>query len=162
MHVVKFKQPKAKQKKKLLDRIKHFFKHPLESFYTHSVVFYDSAETLPYRRYHKFNKFFMIASEVGCSVGDYDKRMQRAISYVNTKDFKSAGKELTNQRQCVHHALEEYSPKGMALAVTVYSINGAVCDKYQDDDLNLILDKLDEIGFTKLMADTAIETVKKK
>lgn len=162
MHTVIFKQPKAKQKKKFLDRVKHFFKHPLESVSTHCVVFYDSAETLPYRRYHKFNKLFMIHSEVGSSVAHLDKRLQRAISYINNQDHKSAGQELTNLRQTVHHALEEYSPKAMALAITVYSINGVVYDKYQDDDLNLILDKLDEIGFTKLMADETIETVKKK
>jgi len=162
MHTVIFKQPKAKQKKKLIDRIKHFLKKPLDSFKTHEVIFYDSAETMPYRRYHKFNKYFMLSSEVGSSLNDYDKRMQRAISYLNSDNLNAASLELSNQRQCVYNAIQEYSPKGLALAVTIYSINGVVCENYQDDDLEKILDKLDEIGFSQLMAEKALSHVKKK
>jgi hypothetical protein len=88
--------------------------------------------------------------------------MARAISYINNDDAKSAGIELTNQRQCVFNALQEYSPKGMALAVLVYSINGVVYDSYHEDALNEKLDKLDSIGFTKEMLDKTVDHVKKK
>jgi hypothetical protein len=128
----------------------------------HEVLFYDSDKELPYRHYQKFNKHMMIACEVGDSIADYDKRQARAISYINNDDAKSAGIELTNQRQCVHNALSSYSPKGMALAVTVYSINGKVYDGYNEDVLNEKLDMLDSIGFTKQMMDETVEHVKKK
>jgi hypothetical protein len=128
----------------------------------HEVVFYDSDKELPYRHYQKFNKHMMIACEVGSSIVDYDKRQARAISYINNDDAKSAGIELTNQRQCLFNALEEYSPTGMALAVLIYSIDGVVYDGYHEDVLNEKLDKLDCIGFTKDMMDKTITHVKKK
>ena len=92
----------------------------------HQIIFYDSDKVLPYRRYQKFNKHMMIDLEVGSNIVDYDRRLSRAISYLNNDDSKSAGIELTNQRQCLHNALEAYSPRGMALAVMVYSIDGKV------------------------------------
>ncbi len=128
----------------------------------HTVTFYDSARELPYRHYQKFNKHMMIASEVGESIVDYDRRMARAITYINNDDAKSAGVELTNQRQCVFNAHQEYSPTGMALAVLVYSIDGVVYEGYHEDVLNEKLDKLDSIGFTKELLDKTVEHVKKK
>jgi len=100
--------------------------------------------------------------EVGNSIEDYDKRMSRAVQYLNADDSKSAGIELTNQRQCLHNVLEEYSPKGMALAIMVYSIDGVVYDDFQEPTLNIILDKLEKIGFNKQQLDETVETVKKK
>lgn len=128
----------------------------------HVVTFYDSDKALPYRRYHAFNKQMMIDLEVGSTIADYDKRQSRAIAYLNADDIKSAGVELTNQRQCLHQALECYSPKGMALAIMVYSIDGKVYKDYQEETLNEILDKLDSIGFTKQMLDDTIDHLKKK
>jgi hypothetical protein len=128
----------------------------------HTVTFYDSDRNLPYRRYQKFNKHMMIDLEVGDSIQSYDARMARAISYINADDNKSAGIELTNQRQCLHNILEGYSPKGMALATMVYSIDGKVYEDYQEETLNEILDKLDSIGFTKELMDKTVSHVKKK
>ena len=104
----------------------------------------------------------MIDMQVGENIADYDNRQVRALGYLAAQDIKSAIIELTNQRQTLHHALENYSPCGMALAVTVYSIDGVVYTNYQEDGLNLILDKLDEIGYTKNQLDGTLEEVKKK
>jgi len=128
----------------------------------HEVFFYDSDRNLPYRRYQKFNKHMIIDLEVGDSIGAYDVRMQRAIGYINADDKKSAGIELTNQRQCLYNMLEGYSPKGMALAIMVHSIDGHIYDNYDEETLNEILDKLDSIGFTKEMMDNTVSHVKKK
>jgi hypothetical protein len=104
----------------------------------------------------------MIDLEVGDNIVDYDRRLSRAISYLNNDDSKSAGIELTNQRQCLHNALEGYSPRGMALAVMVNSIDGKTYENYQENDLNEILDKLDNIGFTKELLDDTLDHLKKK
>ena len=104
----------------------------------------------------------MIAMQVGDSIADYDKRMVRANGYLASEDCKSAIVEITNQRQTLHHALEEYSPQNFALALMVHSIDGGIVDEYSDDALNGILDTLDKIGFTKNQADTTLEAVKKK
>jgi hypothetical protein len=128
----------------------------------HEVKFYDSIRKLPIRRYSKFNKHMMIAAEVGETIADYDKRMQRAIGYVANEDNKSALTELTNQRQTLHNALQEYSPVGMALATMVYSIDGVLYEDYEEEALNGILDTLNKIGFTKEMLDNTTQEVKKK
>jgi hypothetical protein len=144
MYKVIFKQ-KATKKQGIFKRLKSYFKK-------HEVVFYDSAENLPYKRYHKYNKFFLIAAEVGNSVQDYDKRTARCISYLNAEDYKSAAKELNNRRQTVHNAMQEYSNKGLALAVLIYS----------NDALEEILNELDTIGFTQFLAEQTLNHVKKK
>ena len=128
----------------------------------HTIVFYDSDKELPFRHYQKFNKHMTLNVEVGDSIPDYDRRQARAIQYINNDDTKSARVELTNQRQCLHNILESYSPKGMALAVLVYSIDGVVYDGYHEDVLDEKLNKLDSIGFTKQMLDETVEYVKKK
>ena len=128
----------------------------------HNVVFYDSPNTLPIRRYATFNKHFMIAMEVGDSIEDYDRRMSRALGYIVSDDSKSALTEFTNQRQCLHNALEQYSPKGMALATLIYSIDGKRYSNFNEDGLNAVLDKLEAIGYTKAMQEEDLQDVKKK
>jgi len=128
----------------------------------HQIKFYDSIRQLPMRRYQKFNKFMMIASQVGESIEDYDMRTQRAIQYLNANDIKNAGIELENRRQNVHHALSEYSPKGMALAIMVYSIDGNLYENYDDETLNSVIDELDKIGFDIEQVNEVVSEVKKK
>ena len=128
----------------------------------HQIQIYDSIRQLPIRRYQKFNKHMMIAMEVGDSVADYDKRMARAMGYLGSEDIKSAGIELTNQRQALHNALQEYSPSGMALATMVYSIDSKVYSNYDEDTLNEVLETLDKIGYTRQMQDDDLKYVKKK
>jgi len=128
----------------------------------HIIKFYDSIRQLPMRRYQKFNKYMMISSEVGESVEDYDRRTQRAIQYLNANDTKNASIELENRRQNVHHAMSEYSPKGYALAIMVYSIDGEVFDSFDDEILNSVIDKLDKIGFDIEQVNEVVSEVKKK
>jgi hypothetical protein len=104
----------------------------------------------------------MIACEVGDSIGDYDNRMSRAFGYLQREDCKSAAIELTNQRQCLHNALENYSPSGMALACLVQSIDSVVFSDFEDETLNIVLDTLDKIGFTKENEGNIIDEIKKK
>lgn len=128
----------------------------------HQIKFYDSIRQLPMRQYQKFNKYMMIACEVGDSVQDYDQRTDRAIRYLNAGDTKSASIELENRRQNVHHAMNEYSPKSQALAIMVYSIDDKVYSDFNDETLDSVIDELDKIGFTIEMLNETIKTVKKK
>lgn len=125
------------------------------------IQFFDSIHDLPIRRFQKFNKHMMIALEVGETVEDYDKRMQRANGYLRAKDVDGAINEITNQRQCFFNALQEYSPNGLALSTLVYSIDNKVYNSLNDDDLQEIQNTLDSLGFSKEMLDTTISEVKK-
>lgn len=128
----------------------------------HKVVIYDSAHDLTPRRYQKYNKHVMVAAGVGESLEDYNARQAKAIGYVKSEDKKSALIELTNQQQCVFNALEEYSPLNMAFAVMVHSIDGQIFEKYDENTLEEVINKLEEIKLTKAMINEALTAVKKK
>ena len=128
----------------------------------HTVTFYDSDKVLGPRRWNDFNKHIMVSSGVGSSIEDFDKRQSKSIAYLNDKDYESAGIELINQRQCFWNALQGYDPMGMAAAVMVYSIDGVVYEDYTEEGLNLILDKLEAVGFTKQQLDVTVKMLKKK
>jgi hypothetical protein len=128
----------------------------------HQVTFYDSDRVLTYRRWHKFNKHCAVQAEVGSDLNDYDRRTARTIMYLNSDDKDSAITELTNQRQCFFNIIQEYSPKGMALAVLVHSIDGEVYTDFEETALDKILDKLDAVGFTFEMLNNTVDHLKKK
>jgi len=128
----------------------------------HKLVIFDSAHDLTPRRYQKYNKHVMISAGVGESLEDYNNRQAKAIGYVRSEDKKSALIELTNQQQCVFNALQEYSPSNMAFAVMVHSIDGQVFEKYDENTLEEIINKLEDIGLTKADLIEALREVKKK
>lgn len=133
----------------------------LDKKQTHKVEFYSTIRKLPIRRFAKFNKFLMVASEVGCSVEDAQKRLSRAMGYFAANDKKSGLQELNNMINTIHHAHEEYNPTHMALAVMVKSIDGKELESFQEDDLDNILDHLGRIGFNQKQAEgTTIELKK--
>lgn len=128
----------------------------------HTVTFYDSDRVLPHRRYHRFKKYYAIALQVGDTIEDYDKRQTNVVTHLRADDKESAIIEVKNQRQCFFNMINEYSPKGFALAIMVHSIDGVVYSKYEESDLDEILDKLDEVGYTKAMLDDTVHLLKKK
>ena len=104
----------------------------------------------------------MIDNEVGSSIADYDKRMQKAIKFLSSDLKKEALQELENNRQNVFNCLSEYTPRNKALAVLVKSIDGKRYHAIDSETLNEIERELDRIGLTKKMMDEVITDVKKK
>lgn len=128
----------------------------------HTIEFFDSPEEMTMRRYQRFNKFLMIANEVGSDFEDYNARTNKAIKYLQNGFIDKAVQELENRRQMVFNAFQEYDPSGRALACLVHSINGVVYSDFTKNGLNQILNHLEEIGFTKKQADETTLEVKKK
>ena len=104
----------------------------------------------------------MIDNEVGSSISDYDKRMQKAIKFLNSDLKPEALKELENNRQNVFNCLSEYTPRNKALVVLVKSIDGKKYHGIDSETLKEVELDLDRIGFTKKMMDEVIDEVKKK
>jgi len=104
----------------------------------------------------------MIAAEVGETLGDYDRRTQRAIVYLNNGDTANAAKELQNRRQAVFNALQEYSPTGLALACMVKSIDGQQFNDISNEGLQYILNELDKQQLSRFSLIQNIERLKKK
>lgn len=126
------------------------------------IIFYENAEELPLRRYQKFTKHIMIACGVGENLADYDNRTQKAMVYLKAQDVINASKELQNRRQLVFNALNEYSPQNMALAVLVKTIDGKEYNDLSGEGLEKVLDKLDQLGYTKKEVLSTIDRLKKK
>jgi len=104
-------------------------------FNKHKIVIYSSIETLPIKRYQKFNKFLMIDNEVGSCFEDYDTRTLKTLEFLR-KDLKEeAIQELENRRQAVYNSFEEYSPKNNAFAILVHSIDDKIYSNYSDEGI---------------------------
>lgn len=128
----------------------------------HEIKFFVSSEVLPIKRFQRFNKYLMIDNDVGSTFEDYDKRTLKLVEFLR-KDMKDeAIKELMNRRQMVFNAFEEYSPRNLALAIMVYSIDGQVVEDYSEENLERILKKLDEWGYSQAKLEENLTEVKKK
>lgn len=127
----------------------------------HTIELYDSTQSLPILRFQKFNKYMMMASEVGNTFEDYDARMAKALSFLQKEMTTEAIKELNNQRLCVFNAYNEFTPKGNAFAVLVKSIDEK-CYGDNIDKLDDVLKHLDNIGLSYYDSIEKLEEVKKK
>jgi hypothetical protein len=126
------------------------------------VKFYDSIEEMPHRRYMKFNKEMMRANEVGNSMTDVIKRIDRAMGFIQAKESDKAVRELSNARLAYSYSQAELEPKGLALAAMVKSINGVDVDDITASGLQNTLEVLQNIGMTKRELDHNADSVKKK
>ena len=126
------------------------------------VKFYDSIEEMPHRRYMKFNKEMMRANEVGNSMTDVIKRIDRAMGFIQAKESDKAVRELSNARLASSYSQAELEPKGLALAAMVKSINGVEVDDITTSGLQNTLEVLQNIGMSKKELDHNADSVKKK
>lgn len=123
------------------------------------VELYDAIDELPVIRFHKYNKMLLIDSGIGSDLQDFDNHIEKATRYMN-KNPELAIIELDNMRQNVYFIQMGISPRHLAFAVLVKSINGKLCDDLSDDGLKSLLERFKDIPNGELTAQ--IEAVKKK
>jgi hypothetical protein len=128
----------------------------------HTVIFWDNPEVCPYGRTQAFNRHLVTDLGTGSTYEDYMRHGKRVVGYIEAKDHKSAIQTVNNQLQTIWNALTNYSPKGLAGAALCYSIDGVLCENYDDDSLKETLQNLTDIGFSFKMLNDVIDTVKKK
>ncbi len=126
------------------------------------IVFYDSIEEMPHRRYMKFNKEMMRANEVGNTMSDVIKRIDRAMGFIQAKESDKATKELSNARMAYSYSQAELEPRGLALAAMVKSINGVESKDITTSGLQHTLEILQNIGMTKKELNNNADSIKKK
>jgi len=127
----------------------------------HRIELYDNTQNLPVLRFQKFNKYMMIANEVGNSFEDYDARTAKALAFLQKDMVPEAIGELNNRRQAVFNAFNEFTPKGKAFAVLVRSIDGKKYLGTSPDELDEVLEHLDRIGLGWIDSLEALSNVKK-
>lgn len=126
------------------------------------IEFYDSSKEIGFKRYHAINKYLMVASAVGSTFQDYDKRESAVIKYLGKKMYEEALQELENRRQCVFNVFSLYNPKHYVLALLVKSIDGHVFGDFSESGLNVVLNELDNIGITEMEFNDIVDEIKKK
>lgn len=126
----------------------------------HNVVLYDSIDELPMLRFHKYNKMLLVDAGVGSDLSDFDRHIEKVIRYLNSPTPNMATVELENMRQNVYFIQSEISPRYLAFAVLVKSIDGNPCNDLSDDGLQKIVDLFADVPNAELTAH--LEAVKKK
>lgn len=126
----------------------------------HKVKVYDSIEELPVVRHHKFSKLMLIDAQVGSTLTDFDAHVERVIRYMRSDKRDLAEKELMVLRQNIYFIQTEISPRHLAYAALVHTIDGKVNNDLSDEALKAITDKLADVPEKEL--DSIIHESKKK
>lgn len=105
------------------------------------LTLYDSIDELPIVNFQKYNKYLLIDAGIGSDVNDIDEHITRLAKYIKT-DLAKASQELQNYRQNLYMIASGISPKHMAFAALIHSIDGKKIEDYSDDNLQRILDDL--------------------
>lgn len=128
----------------------------------HEIELFDSIHNLPILRFQRFNKYQMIASEIGSTFQDYDQRTVKALQFIQKGMKEEAIQELENRRQTVFNAFNEFSPIGKSFAVLVKRIDKTEYDDFSPDNLDRCLEHLERIGLGTINAIESLREVKKK
>lgn len=128
----------------------------------HEIELYDSIHNLRILRFQRFNKYQMIASEIGNTFEDYDERTKKVLNFMNKKMYVEAIQELENRRQTVFNAYNEFTPIGKSFAILVKRIDDVRYNDFSPDDLDRCLIHLNRIGVDYETLTKKLSEVKKK
>lgn len=126
----------------------------------HKLEIFNSIEELPIVRHHKFSKLMLIDAGIGAEISDFDAHIERVIRYIKSDKQDSAIKELMNLRQNVFMIQSGISPRHLAFACLIHSLDGEVNEDLSDESLKRILSKLEDIPIGEF--ESIIDESKKK
>lgn len=108
------------------------------------VVVYDSIDELPIVNFQKYNKYLLIDSGIGSDINDIDTHITKIAKFIKT-DQSKAIQELQNLRQNMYMIASGISPKYLAFAALIHSIDGKVVEDLSDDNLKSILEDFNTV-----------------
>lgn len=109
------------------------------------VKVYDSIDEMPIINFQKYNKYLLIDSGIGSDADDIDAHIVKVAKYIKANDNKKALQELQNMRQNMYMVNNEISPKYLAFAALIHSVNGKKTNDLSDDGLKKLLNDLKEV-----------------
>ncbi|WAX05475.1 hypothetical protein AS73P1_00056 [Alistipes phage AS73P1] len=125
-----------------------------------AVIMYDAIDELPILRFHAYNKMLLIDAGIGSDLNDWDAHIEKAIRFIRKEKPDLAEKELDNLRQNVYFIQSGISPKHMAFACLVKSVDGTEYNDMTPDGLRKVLELFADAPNAELTAQ--LEAVKKK
>lgn len=124
------------------------------------VEIYDSIEDMPIERFHKYSKMLLIDAGIGGDLSDVDSHIEKITKFLSNNETNNAIIELSNLRQNIYFIQSGLSPKNLAFAVIVKSIDGVECNDLSDDGIKHTLDLLSKCKQSEMT--DQIDSVKKK
>lgn len=115
------------------------------------IKLYDSIDEMPIANFQKYNKYVLIDSGIGSDLDSVDKHVVDLAKIIKSGDKAKAIQELQNLRQNMHMIVQGVSPKYLAFAALIYSINGKVQKDLSDSGLKSILSEISEIKHSTLI-----------
>lgn len=115
------------------------------------VQVYDSIDEMPIVNFQKYNKYLLIDSGIGSDADDIDAHIVKIAKYIKSNNNKKALQELQNMRQNIYMINSEISPKYLAFAALIHSIDGKEVNDLSDDGLKKLLQDLKEVKHSKVV-----------
>ena len=124
----------------------------------HVISMYDGIENMPIVLFSKMQKYQMIESGIGATIGDFDDHFENVIEFLKHDKKDKAIKELGNIRHLFWHSLNEVAPSQLAFCCLIHSINGDEIKDYSESSIEKIRDRLSEMGVTqKIIRDNELK-----
>ena len=115
------------------------------------VRVYDSIDEMPIINFQKYNKYLLIDSGIGSDADDIDAHIITIANFIKANNSKKALQELQNMRQNMYMVNSEISPKYLAFAALIHSIDGKEVNDLSDDGLKKLLQDLKDIKHSKVI-----------
>lgn len=115
------------------------------------VRVYDSIDEMPITNFQKYNKYLLIDSGIGSDADDIDAHITRIAKFIKANNNKKALQELQNMRQNMYMVNSGISPKYLAFAALIHSVDGKEVNDLSDDGLKALLKELKEIKHSKVI-----------
>lgn len=115
------------------------------NFKNHKIKLYDSIDEMPIINFQKYNKYVLIDSELGSDIDSVDEHIINIAKYIKSDNKKQAMQELQNLRQNMHMIVNEISPKYLAFATLIHSIDDEEQKDLSDSNLKEIIEFLCEM-----------------
>ena len=112
---------------------------------------YDSIDEMPIVNFQKYNKYLLIDSGIGSDADDIDAHIIKVAKFIKANNNKKALQELQNMRQNMYMVNNEISPKYLAFAALIHSIDGKEVNDLSDDGLKKLLNDLKSIKHSKVI-----------
>lgn len=115
------------------------------------VRVYDSIDEMPIVNFQKYNKYLLIDSGIGSDADDIDAHIVKIAKFIKANNNNKALQELQNMRQNMYMVNNEISPKYLAFAALIHSIDGKEVNDLSDDGLKKLLQDLKDIKHSKVI-----------
>ena len=115
------------------------------------VRVYDSIDEMPIVNFQKYNKYLLIDSGIGSDADDIDAHIVKIAKYIKSNNNRKALQELQNMRQNIYMVNSEISPKYLAFAALIHSVDGKEVNDLSDDGLKKLLQDLKEVKHSKVI-----------